>query len=81
MEEFGDADLKSLADLVDDPKFDRVIGTLDEVAYGRFGNTAPGRKLVLGHVVLCQQLGNALADGFIHLHRITTFFYYIIGGS
>ena len=42
LEEIRDADGKSLTQFVDDPKFDGIIRTMDDIADGGFGDTTAG---------------------------------------
>ena len=65
LEKFGDADRQSLTKLVNDSQFDRIVGTVGETADGRFGYAAFGKKLVLGHRTLPQQLLQAQTNGLI----------------
>lgn len=54
VEKIGDADAETLADLVDDPQFHGIVGTVDNVADGGFGDTAFAEELVLGHTAFVQ---------------------------
>ena len=68
LEKFCDADLKPLAQLVDDPKLYGVVGTLHNIVYGGFGYAALGVELVLSHAVYLQQFQHSAADRLIQLH-------------
>jgi hypothetical protein len=42
LKEYGDADLKTLADLMENPKFNGIIGAVDQIVDGGLGHTAFG---------------------------------------
>ena len=53
---------------MNDPQLYGIIGAVDDIMDGGFGNTAFDKKLILGHIVLLQQLRQPLADCFIQMH-------------
>ena len=63
--------MKALAQLVDDPQFDGIVGAVDDIADGGFGDAAADEELVLGHPMLRQQLRKPHAHRLIQLHSIT----------
>lgn len=67
LKELCDADLKSLTKLVNDSKFYRIVGTVDDVADGGFRYTAFDKKLILGHFMFTQQFLKPDADSLIQL--------------
>ena len=72
LEKFCDADLKPLAQLVDDPKLYGVVGTLHNIVYGGFGYAGFHRKLILCHILLTKQFLQTNTDGLIQFHIPTT---------
>ena len=67
MEKIRDTDGESLAQFVDDPKFDGIIRTMDDIADGGLGDTTAGRKLILGHFLLRKEFRQPHTDGLIQL--------------
>lgn len=59
------ADLQTLAHLMDNPQFYRIVGAVDDIAYGRFWHTAFHVQLILCHVSFVQQFGETLAHCLI----------------
>ena len=56
MKELSDTDLEALTDFVDDPKLNRIIGTVNDIADGGLGDTAACKKLILCHFPLRKKL-------------------------
>jgi hypothetical protein len=72
LKERGNADLKTLADLMENPKFNGIIGAVDQIVDGGLGHTAFGGELILRHISLGQEFLLAKTDGLIQLHETTT---------
>ena len=49
------SNLQPLAHLMNDPQLYGIVGTVDDVAYGRFGYAAFHVQLILCHVSFAQQ--------------------------
>ena len=71
IEELRNVDLQPLAHLMDDAQLHRIIGTVDDVADGRFRHAAFRVQLILRHLLFVQQFGQPLTDRLIELHSIT----------
>ena len=56
---------------MDDAQLHRIIGTVDNVADGRFRHAAFRVQLLLRHLLFVQQFGQPLTDCLIELHSIT----------
>ena len=53
---------------MDDPQLYGIIGAVDDIVNGGFGNATFHGELVLGHVALVQQLRKTLTDNLIQFH-------------
>ena len=56
-----DTNLQTLAHLVNNPQLYGIVGTVDDIADGRFGHTTFHIQLILCHVPFIQQFREALA--------------------
>lgn len=54
VKEFRDTDTESLANFVDHTEFYGIVGAVDQIADGRFRNTALHIQLIVGHVLRFQ---------------------------
>ena len=57
-----------MTQFVDDPQLYGIIGAVDDIANGGFGNATFHVELVLDHVALIQQLRKTLTDSLIQFH-------------
>ena len=69
LEKLRNADRKPLADFVNDPQLHGIVGAVDDVVDGGFGDTAAGEQLILGHFLFLKKLLEPFADCLIQLHR------------
>ena len=66
-----DAYFKSLAQFMDNAQLHGWIGTVDDIGHSGTGQTAFGRKLILGHILFGKEFHQPYTDCPIKLHTIT----------
>ena len=70
VEKLRQADAQPLTQFMEDSEHHGIIGTVDQIPDGRFRNAASLEQRVIRHILLGEQVLQALADCLIQLHFI-----------